>query len=83
MKTLMTVAALAASLVASSAFAGQDLIQQEQQNRALAAKQAQMQGQAAAGPAGRAGKEGEPGTRQMQLLKEFHPKQAYGPPSGR
>ena len=86
MKALMSVAALAAALVASPAFAGRDLsqlVQQDEQNRAVAAKNVQMRGQSAAGPAGRAGREGEPGTRQMELLKQFHPKQAYGPPSGR
>ena len=67
-------------------YAGRDLSQtqlQAQQERALAEKQATMQpdkgGVGAAGPSGSAvaAKEGEPGT-ELQLLKRFHPKNAYG-----
>ena len=64
-------------------YAGRDLSQtqlQEQQERALAEKQATTQpDKGAAGPSGSAvaAKEGEPGT-ELQLLKRFHPKNAYG-----
>jgi len=77
MKPLMTVAVLAATLAASSAFAGRDGIDTTQQDRAIAAAQkAQIpQGQGAAGPAGsaQAAREGAPGT-QSQQLKRLHPK---------
>ena len=81
MKTLITVVVLATSLVASSAFAGRDEIQIIQQDRANAARKLQPQGPGAAGATGdmRAARAGEPGSRQqLELLKRFHPKHAYG-----
>ena len=80
MKTLMTVALIATTLAAPSAFAGRDGIDTMQQERAnLAARQEQVRqaGPAAAGPAGdvRAAREGEPG---KQRLKRLHPRNAYG-----
>jgi len=87
MKPLQFFIALVITASASlPVYAGRDLAQtltQQQQERALAAKQAQMQlgkgGTGAAGPSGSAlaAKEGEPGT-QLLLLKRFHPKNAYG-----
>lgn len=86
MKAFMTIAAIAATLAAAPAFAGRDPGQEYQQNRAIAAKRAQAQqvqgATGAAGPAGQAGREGAAGT-QLELMKQVHPKQAYGPPSGR
>lgn len=85
MKPLNIFVALAITAAASlPAYAGRDqaqiLTQQQQEHALAAAKQAQIQsGKGAAGPAGSAmaAKEGEPGT-QLQLLKRFHPKNAYG-----
>ena len=81
MKKQLTVALLASSLVASFAFAGRDEIQIIQQDRANAARKLQSQGPGAAGATGdmRAAQERETGSReQLQLLKRFHPKHAYG-----
>lgn len=76
---------VAAGLAAAAApvVAGQDLSQIIQRERTTAQIQAQKQlstgGLGAAGPSGSAltAKEGESGT-QFQLLKRFHPKNAYG-----
>ena len=81
MKKQLTAALLASSLVASFAFAGRDEIQIIQQDRAKAARNLQAQGAGAAAATGdtRAARDGEAGSRQqLQLLKRFHPKHAYG-----
>jgi len=64
--------------------AGQIMLQERANAKATQTHQRQAQAQtrdlrAAAGPAGdaRAAKEG-PAGRQMELLKRFHPKHAYG-----
>lgn len=87
MKSLKVVIALVITAsVSLPLYAGRDLsetLTQQQQQRALAEKQAQIApgkgGAGAAGPSGSAAaaKEGEPGTESM-LLQRFHPKNAYG-----
>jgi hypothetical protein len=79
-----TIALVLAAAAPLPALAGRDQVQMMQTTeRAIAAKrtdsQARARGAAAAGPAGeaRAAKEGPP-SRQVQLLKAFHPRRAYG-----
>jgi hypothetical protein len=91
MKQITLTLALAAITAAPlPAFAGRDQAQTTVLERAYA-RQAQRQAQsqpstqrdaanapAAAGPAGQTAKEGAPADRQLELLKRFHPKHAYG-----
>jgi hypothetical protein len=78
MKTYVTVAAIAVTLVAATpAFAGRDGVQQLQHERAIAAakKERLAQNQGVAGPAGsaQAAREGAPGAP-SQPIKRVHPK---------
>ena len=89
MKQITFTLALAAIAAAPlPAFAGRDQAQiivlerayerQAQQAQPQAQSQPSTQGRAAAGPAGQTAKEGAPADRQLELLKRFHPKRAYG-----
>lgn len=87
MKGLISTIAILVAAAPLSAFAGRDAGQialQERANAKAAKAQQMAQSQArtnraAAGPAGdtSAAKEG-PAGRQIELLKRFHPKHAYG-----
>ena len=81
----LTIALAAIAAAPLPAFAGRDQAQTivlerayERQAQPQAQSQPSTQGRAAAGPAGQTAKEGAPADRQLELLKRFHPKRAYG-----